>query len=292
MTDWHVLGAVEPEKLADARLQLHHGVQLLAAFGGTHVSARDDDSHRALTWDAQGERFLSEPAEDGVQVTLVLHPFELTVERGGASASGLRLLGTTLGTARAWLAKAVAKVRGDDEEPLKWPEYDLPDHGVLSGRPFQPRPAALRELARWYTNTQALLEQFGDQADDLSVQRTWPHHFDLAVLWTLQTDDEGAATRTVGVGVSPGDDDIDQPYLYVNAWPDPGADAFSDIEAPGQVQTEGWRGYTLTATDLLAHASQGRPTPDQVRDRQRDAALGFVTDATAAARAALEENDE
>ena len=292
MSDWHPLGSVDPARLRDARLQLHHAVQLLAAFGQTHVEARADDSHRALGWDGPRERFWSQTAEDGVRVALVLDPLELVVARHDEEASGLRLLGTTINTARAWLAKAVAKVRGHEEEPLAWPEYDIPEHDITSGRPFQPRPAAVREVGRWFSNAQALLQGWRDTGVELSEEFTWPHHFDLAAFATLARDEDGKPSRTVGFGVSPGDDGVEEPYLYVNAWPTVPADQMPDLEDPATTKSDGWSGYALTGTELLSWNQDPRASVLERGRQQSETAHSFVQRATAAATAALEQAED
>jgi hypothetical protein len=62
---------------------------------------------------------------------------------------------------------------------------------------------ALRELA----------EQAG-RRDDPSPIHLWPEHFDLAI-------DLGAGDARATYGVSPGDDDHDEPYTYVAPWTPP-----------------------------------------------------------------------
>ena len=46
----------------------------------------------------------------------------------------------------------------------------------------------------------------------------WPHHFDIATLVKLE-DGQPANARSIGVGVSPGDEYYAQPYVYVSPWP-------------------------------------------------------------------------
>jgi hypothetical protein len=82
-------------------------------------------------------------------------------------------------------------------------------------------PAAARVLARVYAFGQALLDALradATPADDVSIARLWPEHFDIAI----EHGDEAAGARAA-YGVSPGDDDHDEPYVYVAPWTAPPA---------------------------------------------------------------------
>jgi hypothetical protein len=60
----------------------------------------------------------------------------------------------------------------------------------------------------------------------------WPEHFDLAV----ELGDE-AAGRRAAYGVSPGDESVAEPYLYVSAWESDGfefAPLAAILDAPDQ----------------------------------------------------------
>jgi hypothetical protein len=73
---------------------------------------------------------------------------------------------------------------------------------------------AARALHAWYVVVDRALARLGVRADDdpdVPVEPTlWPEHFDLVV-----TDGE------VNLGGSPGDDAVDEPYLYVGPWARP-----------------------------------------------------------------------
>ena len=54
------LGSSDPLALVRTRWELHHAAQLLASFAQAHVSVREDDSHRSLSWDRNSAAFRSE----------------------------------------------------------------------------------------------------------------------------------------------------------------------------------------------------------------------------------------
>jgi hypothetical protein len=99
-------------------------------------------------------------------------------------------------------------------------------------------------------------------SDDVSPVQLWPEHFDLA----FEMGDEGAGHRA-GYGISPGDEDHAEPYLYVVPWQPPGDDGFwNDLH---------FRGASLPWADLVA-ATDARAaaveffTTGQELMRQRD----------------------
>ncbi len=63
---------------------------------------------------------------------------------------------------------------------------------------------AARELGRWFGVGQDALVRFVSDAGADAVPTLWPEHFDL-----------GVSVDAVNYGVSPGDDVVAEPYLYV-----------------------------------------------------------------------------
>ena len=183
--------------------------------------------------------------------------------------------------ARAWLARTVPEVTGWEPAELGWPKYDLPDHPVWSGAPFEPHPRAQRFLISWYSNASRLIREVieGDEGDcEASPIRVWPHGFDMASLLTLARGEDGNATATIGVGLSPGDESYDDPYLYVTVWPHPEPDDLPVFEGPGYWHTKGFVGLVLPAAKLAAVGDD---------DEQERAAASFMSRAYGLAREML-----
>ena len=88
---------------------------------------------------------------------------------------------------------------------------------------------AARLAEAWAIGEAALAQIEGDEVEPIHL---WPEHFDIATV-------EGAASARANYGVSPGDDDHDEPYAYVGPWEAPSngdpfwnATAFAGAEAP------------------------------------------------------------
>lgn len=78
---------------------------------------------------------------------------------------------------------------------------------------------------------------FPSRSDEI---RCWPHHFDLG---TLLHPREG----TIGLGFSPGDPEIPEPYWYVRSYPEPAGDPVPGVLRFGEWHLEGWHAAILRA---------------------------------------------
>ena len=108
-------------------------------------------------------------------------------------------------------------------------------------------------LGDFYGFACSVLEDLrAEQADeDPTLVRLWPEHFDLAL--ELGSDAQG---QRANYGASPGDEDHDEPYLYVGPW---------SAEVSGELwNARAFKGAELTYSELLE-------APDQ-----RRAALSFM----------------
>ena len=149
----------------------------------------------------------------------------------------------------------------------------LPTHPLGQGGPFSVvLGPALAELARWLGNAAHLL---GNLAPEASPILTWPHHFDIARLLPSGTLEDGSP-RTVGVGLSPGDEHYGEPYFYVAPWPVPEVSELPPLPR-GEWQTEAFFAAVLTATELLRETG----------DEQEETARGFCEAAISASRRLL-----
>lgn len=75
----------------------------------------------------------------------------------------------------------------------------------------------------------------------------WPDHFDFSIEWFT-----GNADEQIGTGISPGDENNPEPYLYMN--PYPFNDKVLEQSLPlGKWHTEGWKGVKIELGELLKH---------------------------------------
>ena len=247
---WEALGAVPPEGLSEARLQLHWAAQLLSAPGASLLPAAEDYSHTNLSWDV-GLRVLSGRAvgPNSLRAALVFEGLELVVLDGERERSTMRLAGHTLQQSLSWLGRELA----GEGSGFVFPVHDMPVHPVGEGRVFSDAGAPARaELGAWFANAFRLIRQVVAGEASASPVRCWPHHFDVASLITIDAGANAEEARSIGVGFSPGDGSYDEPYFYVTPWPYPETANLPPLAKGAQWHRNGWTGAVLTAERLLS----------------------------------------
>ena len=80
--------------------------------------------------------------------------------------------------------------------------------------------------------------------DNFTLIHLWPHHFDFSLEWFTGNKDE-----QIGTGISPGDEQNSNPYLYMNPWPF--NEKITNESLPiGKWNTDGWNGIKVEWGEL------------------------------------------
>jgi hypothetical protein len=253
---WETLGASPPLALAPERLVLHHAAQLVAGVGRSLVPPRPDDGHTSLEWIAGALVGQEVPGPRPWVAALRLAELSLVVVAGGEEAGRLALAGCTRDEAFAWLSNTAERLgAGAGRLRLDAP-YRIPDHAVGAGQPFGAATRATAELARWFGNGNSLLRTVAAKWPGAAPVRVWPHHFDVGSVLPLGATYRGESP-SIGIGLSPGDEGIAEPYFYATLWPAPEADALPPLPANGRWNREGWTGALLTGSEITAAGDGG-----------------------------------
>lgn len=284
MTDtnirWLRLAAADPTSLVDARLQLHHALQVIVSATISFLTARPDDSHTNLEWLPQHDALGTNWLVKAQRLRFALEPSELALLalNDGGVTSELELQDRTVSEAVAWVRDVLAAAGYDPAQLTTRKHYEIPAHPVATGAAFN-RGAAEKfaELARAYGDANALAEYVVTAREGASAPRCWPHHFDLATLITLK-EFPGRGPRTIGVGLSPGDDSYPEPYFYIGPYPHPPVERLEALGSLGSWHTEGFVAAVLRVSELAQFGSA---------ERQRDAVIDFTNRAIDASVAAL-----
>jgi hypothetical protein len=143
---------------------------------------------------------------------------------------------------------AAARLAGTVPDVAQQDQFDVPPHGDLDEL-LAVDAAAARALGAWYAFATEVLDALradAGPADDPSIVRIWPEHFDAAI-------DLGAAAanRRATYGASPGDRDHAEPYLYASPWSGRIDPFFDDPAFEGAART---RGQLAAAADPCAAA--------------------------------------
>jgi hypothetical protein len=261
--NWAALGRVAPQALVNARLLAHHALQWPARYARANIKPVAGDSHSSFDWDTELAALVTQPLKTPageVRVGLRLAGLALLLVRNGAILDVLQLNGKPEQVIGVWIDVKLQALGLRPASGIKLP-YALPDHAVAQGARYDlyMQERELGELARWFAGAAAALEdaraRLADVRPGTTPVRCWPHHFDIATVANL--DAGGAANaRSIGIGVSPGDEYYAQPYAYVS--PSPRFDRLPDPPKPGRWHTEGFFGSVATGDAILGQGNRGQ----------------------------------
>jgi hypothetical protein len=258
---WQSLGATDPTDLVEARLQSHYAAQVVSGVGRTLLPKQDDDSHTSLEWVPALGALASQPSAGDKSFRAALR-FDglrlLLIDRDNSILFDAGLDGRTVAAAYAWLAQAIGDRLGQAFEQEFTPlHYGMPPHGLGEGARFAvENRGAFAELGRWYADAHLALSAIVAAQPNASPLRCWPHHFDLATLIELDKGRQIDNPRSIGVGLSPGDDSYAEPYWYVGPWPYPNNVEAAPLDSGGHWHTEGFSAAVLPGSRLVGEADQ------------------------------------
>lgn len=244
-TNWQPLGAIDPQRLTNVRLHMHDRIQWLARIARSYLDPEPDDSHTALTWDA--DAFATQPVQLPIGRTRFLFdPVKLALSADGLDGGVIELSDVEGEQAEAAVRQFLERA-GLESNRL---QIALPYDAELTENVPNSSQAEREELARYFNNFDAVLRDKLANEPGASAVRIWPHHFDLAVLISIdQTGNEN--DRSIGVGISPGDGSYAEPYLYVTPWPYPDPSKLPDAPDGLVWHTQGFTALIGTASDVF-----------------------------------------
>jgi len=278
---WRLLGRAEPDRLVDARLQLHWAAQVVASVGYTFVDEMPAWSH--LSFSFEDGRMVTQPTSSDPSFRAALDPATLEIVVFDAEDEvfdSITVNNRTLEEAYAWLTSTVERYL-DEPVILTRPDHDIPNHPITNRSRFALRPGKhFHELSSWYHNAKLVIGRVVADREHASPIRCWPHHFDIASLISLDPEMDPEQARSIGIGLSPGDAANDQPYFYVTPWPFISADHLPPLASGGTWHTLGWTGALLKAERVVEYHTS---------DAQQEAVEAFLRGAVDACHSLLAE---
>lgn len=293
------LGAVPPEQMKQASTQVHLAIQWLGRFARGYLPPAPDDSHSALIWQRDARALVTgftqtggangklAPDDGSGILAFGLRPADMTLlaqwdnpgNNPGDNRAGPDSTPITLEfplharsdmDAREWMRDCL-KRSGLNPAALDAPSpYSMPDY-TFSGQYDAHGPiAALSELTRYFDNAELVLEGLRTHYSSIlpgpSDIRLWPHHFDMAIMITLEGGDFETA-RAIGAGLAMPDKLYTEFYWYTYPWPRHTRKGLPKLKSAGTYQTEGFNGAVLPMSRLLQQKSRkGRTQATHVTD--------------------------
>jgi hypothetical protein len=186
------------------------------------------------------------PGNTAMRALLKASPLAISIEQRGAGVlRTLELTGVRSEDAWAWMDAATGR-------PLTRFRFEIADGPGGGSQPFRGEPAVhFKELVAWYADGESLLSEIRKSLAQASSVRCWPHHFDIAFLLPVSRG-RGKSKGSIGVGLSPGDENYAQPYWYVTPWPHADRPILPSLPAGGHWHTRGWKGAVLAGSRVVA----------------------------------------
>ncbi len=254
---WQLLTFPSTEDMTQVREQCHQAIQNVAAVGRSFLPKSAEDENANLEWDAGLERLVGRWVETGevtFRSSLSISDFTVfLVNSNIETISSFSLQGKTQTDVMVWLEHQLDELGFEFSKINLALPYKIPEYPTAKGKAFQiDNLEAASELSRLYHNTKLLLTDLLSKYDETTSVKCWPHHFDIAGRIILLNTGDPATTKSIGLGLSPGDKYYNEPYFYVSPWPYPTKDLPELESSYGHWHEDDWIGAVLQVSDLSA----------------------------------------
>lgn len=257
---WNPLVPVDPEEIRIARYQLHQAIQNVAAVGRKFLPSAKRDQNATLSWIPGLRRMAGKWVKGDVSFrsSFSFEEFAIyLVDEKVQTLSFFNCQESTLTELMLWLEEQIGKLGLEAKNLTLHLPYDLPETLVNVGYPFQlDSLRGAKELTKYYHNTYLLLRELKQNFASSSNINIWPHHFDMAMDVLLRDTGDPETNTQISLGLSPGDDQFDNPYLYVNCWPHVDTENLPQLSNNAIWISEDWTGAVLLAKHLQASKDQ------------------------------------
>lgn len=242
----------------EALQQQHHAAQLIALAGKYLLPQQADDSNTNMQYIPETELLAGNPLLNRTRLALHLNTLKLIqLDKGDKSINPVSLAGMTF--ARAFQAmKDMLDSAGVDTSHLSDQlHYEIPDHPLSNGGVFHISDQKyFQQNALIRHNTEILLHELIADYSEAAPVRVWPHHFDTGTFIPLTVNDQGAVTKSIGLGWAIPDAMVNEPYYYLSFWSENNISVPQLEKLPaGEWMMPEWNGAVLRHSELLRYDS-------------------------------------
>ena len=238
---------------------IHQAAQFIAMAGKNFIPEKADDSHTNAKWIVDKNWLAGNEIVTPVRKIRVVLDYPLLVlivaDEDLVPIVEIAMNGRTRQEIFDWLSEQFAILKLDVSGFTPALHYEIPDHPVMHGKPFDMKnPLYYRELANYRTNGDILLGHFTSLVKPDEPVRVGPHHFDDGSYLPMRfKDNQPIASISLGMAVA--DPYYDEPYFYVTVWTSDGIDYTNKpmVSPPGKWHEKEWMGQVLTAVEIVKH---------------------------------------
>ena len=257
---WIPFVSVDPEEIRNVRAQLHLSVQNVAAVGSEFLSESEGDENAVLSWVPGLRRMAGKWVQGDISFrsSISLEEFKIyLVDEKVMTLAEFALQNSNTTQLMIWLEEQIGKFGLQAKNLTMNLPYQLPASVLEKGNPFDINSERnTRELSKYYHNTYLLLREFKDHHGVDTTINIWPHHFDMALDILLKDTGDPETNTQIALGMSPGDDQFENPYFYVNCWPHANTEAFSKLSNHAIWISEEWTGAVMLSKHIRSADKQ------------------------------------
>lgn len=257
---WNKFIPTDPEEVRTARVQLHQSVQNVASVGRKFLEHSENDENATLTWVPGLRRMAGKWVQGDVSFrsSISLEEFKIyLVDEKVMTLASFDLQGATTTQLMLWLEEQIGKLGLNAQNLTLNLPYQLPKAVLEAGSPFHINSRrSSAELAKCYHNTYLMLREIKDQHESAGTIHIWPHHFDMAMDILLKDTGDPETNTQISLGMSPGDDQFENPYFYINCWPHVDTETFPKLANHAIWISDEWTGAVILSKHVQSASNQ------------------------------------
>ncbi|MAE82567.1 MAG: hypothetical protein CMB80_07535 [Flammeovirgaceae bacterium] len=277
---WIPLTSIDPEEIKYARIQLHQSIQNVSAVGRKFLDQSAGDVNATLTWVPGHRRMAGKWVKGDISFRSSISLEEFTiylVDEKVQTLSSFNCNDKTQTQLMLWLEEQIGKFGLEAKNLTLNLPYELPKEVLEVGNPFDLESLrGAKELTKYFHNAYITIREFREQFSAAGEINIWPHHFDMAMNVLLRDTGDPETNTQISLGMSPGDDQFESPYFYVNCWPHVDTRNLPQLSNNAMWISEEWTGAVL----LSKHLQNAKNQEDITRTFLAEASTILMNDLT------------
>lgn len=260
--EWRQMLQLEPEHIRETKALMHQAIQNVAAVGRKFLPKSKNDVNASLIWVPGLSRMAGQwvTGEVDFRSSLSIEKFEVfLVDKKVTTLASFQLEGKTYRQLMVWLEEQIGKLGMPAADLTMNLPYEIPNHPVREGSVFQLAHArAAVEFSKFYHNTYIILRKIKKQFESQNEILIWPHHFDIALSILIKDTGDPETDTIISFGMSPGDENFENPYFYVNTWPHVDTSQCAKLSNNALWVSEDWTGAIMLSKHIYEADQQKR----------------------------------